>query len=436
MKKYVISDYVKKVFETPFDRSFWFGYYTYDPLNASTDKMLCNLINFDGREVFKDDSIKLGYFDVHDGTWTSFDETNSFNWQQGAMLQWVPNHNDCVMYNFSKDNSFKSTIYNLKTKEKKVYNYPIYFIHPSGEMALCLNYERSYWCRAYHYQSVINEKYNVKIAEDDGIFQLDFKSGNIKRLISIKDIVNLNYEVEFDQASHWLEHIMINKEGTKGVVLHRYSTRDVMNYKTRIIAFDIDGSNLVTTNEDFNMQWSHIGWISENEFVAYSISPSPKNNVNNKIIKKGTKIYSFARKLYYGFIRYFLTKNARRKYQASGCYRIYKIDQNKISEVKKLDNIGEIDGHPSITANRLYMITDTYPDSKGLQHLYIYSLKSCKKVHLGSFYAFYRNNPASCDLHPKLSRDDKYVMVDTAYNNKHHMILFEINWDKVTNELG
>ena len=59
-----------------------------------------------------------------------------------------------------------------------------------------------------------------------------------------------------------------------------------------------------------------------------------------------------------------------------------------------------------------------------------------KHLLLGTFYAFYNNTPSSCDLHPKLSRDGNFLVVDSAHDDRHHMIVFRINWDLIREKIS
>jgi hypothetical protein len=70
--------------------------------------MLCNRATFDARAITPEDTIDLGWYDITTGDWHFIDSTDSFNWQQGAMLQWMPNDGNKVIYNISRDNHFKS----------------------------------------------------------------------------------------------------------------------------------------------------------------------------------------------------------------------------------------------------------------------------------------------------------------------------------------
>ena len=91
-----------------------------------------------------------------------------------------------------------------------------------------------------------------------------------------------------------------------------------------------------------------------------------------------------------------------------------------------------IDGHPSFTRDGTWMLTDTYADKQSWQSLYVYDINRRKATILARFFAFYNGNPASCDLHPKLCNNNNFVVVDTAYNNKHHMIVFKIDWQQIS----
>ena len=81
------------------------------------------------------------------------------------------------------------------------------------------------------------------------------------------------------------------------------------------------------------------------------------------------------------------------------------------------------------------MITDSYPDNDGMQRLIVFNTENQKSLLLGEFKAGLHGNPASCDLHPKLSQNDSYISIDTAYTGKHKMMLFKLNWDYIKEQI-
>lgn len=433
MESILISPYIEKVFETQDEYSDWFGYYNYDPLDIHHTKMLCNRATFDARSIEAQDQIELGWYDIPSGKWNHIGNTNSFNWQQGAMLQWVPGQSNKVIYNTTDGNHYISVLYDLKSGEQKKISWPIYGLTPDGRKAVSLNYERSYWCRAYHYQPIRNSQYDVPVAEDDGIFLVDLEKNCVKRIVPIQEVINIDYDPSFADKRHWLEHIMINNEGTRIVFLHRFSGENVYEYGTRVVLCDINGNNLQVVPGWRENNWSHVGWINENSFAVFAVrigSYSAKNAG-----KKHGALYTFAKTIYKKHLSPILGKSITSKIESGHEYQVYEIGSNQITKKDTFSgNIGIIDGHPSFTIDGL-MITDTYPDKEHFQHLQVYSPVTRKCLELGKFLAPLEGNPASCDLHPKLSRNNEFLMVDTAYSGKHHMILFRLNWKRIKEEL-
>ena len=82
------------------------------------------------------------------------------------------------------------------------------------------------------------------------------------------------------------------------------------------------------------------------------------------------------------------------------------------------------------------MITDSYPDKEQFQRLIVYDTITKKGLIVARLFAHYHRNPASCDLHPKLSANNDLIVVDTAFDSKHHMILFQLNWDEIKNKIS
>ena len=82
------------------------------------------------------------------------------------------------------------------------------------------------------------------------------------------------------------------------------------------------------------------------------------------------------------------------------------------------------------------MITDTYPDGRGYQHLIVYNLVNRKAIVVAKLFAALNKKAGSCDLHPKLCKDNNFLAVDTAYDGSHHMMLFRLNWQLIKEKLG
>lgn len=435
-----LSRYIEKIFETPSrGHSEWFGYYNYDVLSAGKDKILCNRAEFDGVAPEKGMKIQLGYYVIPSGEWHQVGETDSWNWQQGAMMQWLPD--DRVIYNSSKDNHLISRIFDPSTGKTEDINWPIYGLTPDGKKSIALEMERSRWCRAYHYKSVENRDLDGLVARGDGIFEINLERKSRKRIIDIRDVIAADADSDFGVKKHWLEHIMVSPGGTRFCFLHRFSApTNVSRYTTRLCVAEIDGGNLQIIPGWRTRSWSHFGWKSEEEFAIYTVTQDRfgagkglRQTLKSGHASPGDICGSLLVGISY-HLPYPLAKflSGRRKY-----YEYYSVENGIF--VKKGEweaGLLNIDGHPSFTADGRYMVTDSYPDSQGWQRLIVYDTVAHKGLLLARLYAYYRGTPASCDLHPKLSRDNDFIALDSAYDDTHHLILFKLDWEAIKKKIS
>lgn len=443
MKEIKLTDYLELVFKTNDEHINWFGYYNYDPLNYNQTKMLCNRAQKDGVAPEKGDVIELGYYDIPSGEWHYIGESDSWNWQQGAMIQWIPGKGNekSVIYNTSKNGRLISIIKDVEKGETRELNWPIYVVTPDGKKSIAVDLERSYWCRAYHYQSVANQELEGNIIESDGIFEVDLQNNTRKRIVSIRDVLNLEPIPEFPKLKHWFEHIMINQDGTKFCFLHRFSPEYNVNaYQTRLLVADIDGSNLQIISGWDKVDWSHFGW-NKNDFAIYTVPNNGMGMIYKTMGNNASKEFNlktFAFKCA-SILVHMLPASVRKKMKGGKSYYQYYTlqDDGKYALTKLIEKpYLNIDGHPSFTNDGKYMVTDTYPDEHNYQHLIIHNIETGNGVVVADLYAYYNHTPATCDLHPKLSKNNNYVVVDSAFNDKHHMVMFKIDWDRIESLLG
>jgi len=447
MQKKNLSKCIEQVFETENgQKAEWFGYYNYDPLDEGGKRLLCHQSVNDGVAVEKGMTVTCGYYDINTKYWHEIGESDSYNWQQGAMLQWLPGegNQNKVIYNLSKNNHLISRIVDVNSGEIKDVPCPIYGLLPDGKHSIALDLERSYWCRAYHYESVANEVVNCPIPEGDGIFSVNLDTGEKTRIVSIQDVLSLDAEEDFPELQHWFEHIMVSPNGKRFVFLHRFSpVGDVFHYETRMILASIDGKNLQVIPGWKDNSWSHFGWNGDDEFAIYTVKIASAQKTLTKAIKESNeKMFSLGtiRKNVLSYLKKHIPKRLKYslKGQRSG-YQYYRYNSMN-SEFELVDWLSgellDIDGHPSFTKDGRYMITDSYPDLKGFRRLVALDLQTKKRVLLAKMYAGLNHTPARCDLHPKLSRDNQYVTIDTAYTGKHRMIVLRLKWDEIKKVLS
>ena len=431
-----ISKYLSLIFETPEDSSSWFGYYNYDTLNENQSKMLSCRALHDAELPRKGYLVDVGYYDIPSGTWHKVGSSDSYNWPQGCMVQWLPNtHGTSIIYNTSCNNRLISRIFDIDNGKSRDIDWPIYGITPDGKKSISIDLERSYFSLAYHYESVVNEEKNVRVLPGDGIFEIDLETNTRKCIIPIESIIEADYDPMFAECKHWLEHVMISPSGTKFCFLHRFCPlNDIHKRQTRLCIADIDGNNLQIINGWKKFNWSHFGWDGDKAFSIYTYV---KCNSFPPLSHVGEWAKLFFRKAIGLYTRLY-APSKRKTIRDSilgqdSYYQYYTLNSNGMFEHSENLKCKEfsIDGHQSYTKDGCFMIADTYPDDENYQKLLLYSKEKKKVLELGKLYAGLNKKPGSCDLHPKLCRNNNLLVVDSAYNGQHHMLLFRINWDLI-----
>ena len=84
-------------------------------------------------------------------------------------------------------------------------------------------------------------------------------------------------------------------------------------------------------------------------------------------------------------------------------------------------------GHCSYLPDSNWILNDTYPTGNSYQELYLYHCLTNSKTRLVSFPALlvYKGE-WRCDLHPRFSRDGRWVSVDSAHQNGRQIYIVEL----------
>ncbi len=86
------------------------------------------------------------------------------------------------------------------------------------------------------------------------------------------------------------------------------------------------------------------------------------------------------------------------------------------------------DGHCSYAPSRRWILNDTYPDERRLQHLMLYHPFEKRRVDLGAFYLPPQlTGPVRCDLHPRWSRDGTQVCIDSAHEGTRQVYVVDVS---------
>lgn len=415
-----LNNRLQLVFESQAPGSHFFGYYCHNPLSPDGGKLLAHKTDFDGRELRAGDCAEVGYFTLPDGNWHRLDKTEAFNWQDGAMLQWVPGTNGTqVVYNvLSSEGEAKAVLRNLVTGNSHELEKPIYSVHPSGKFAVGQNFSRISCCRpsyGYREHPQFLDRWRGDLPPDDGYFRIDLETGRATPWVRTHEIVEQLQQAV--KGKHYLHHFWWNPSGTRGLFYHRVLCENG-KFSSNLVSVDKDGSNVFIFPEA--LQWSHLAWRNDDEFVVWM---RPEIDPNRNVFMSGLLrffqraglkvVRSFAPVCFQPVLKHFVSRH--------GYYLFH--DQSR-----KCRMIGRgqllVDGHPSFIGRGEYFISDTYQDATNRRHLFMYNLKNRVKRDLGSFFSPFNNCGYRCDLHPRLSDDGRNIIIDSAHSGRRQVYVF------------
>lgn len=367
-------------------KAHWFAYYDkyqFDP----TDRYVLGMqVEFETRTPAPDDAIVLGMIDIEDGDkWTPFAETTAWCWQQGCMLQWLPGSDSEVIYNARQGDGYVSVIQNVFTGDKRTLPRPVYTVSADGKTAVGLNFSRVGQTRpGYGYNGFADPFADDLHPEGDGIYALDLTTGESRLIVTINQIANFRRDDTMDKGKHWFNHLLFNTDGSRFIFLHRWHREGTTSrWHTRGFTVRPDGSDLFCFN-DHGMV-SHFIWRDPKHLLAWSAEPESGNK-----------------------------------------FHLYEDETENVVVIG--DGILTQDGHCTYSPGGQWVLTDTYPDKDRMQTLMLFRPSDGTLATLGRFYqARPEDNEWRCDLHPRWSRNGKYVCIDSKWSGQRQLYLLDVS---------
>lgn len=351
----------------------FFGYYDLQQFNVKQDKLLAHAvpINKDACKV----PIDICWIDRVSGSIHTIAQSKAWCWQQETRLRWLPGENDYVMFNDVGESNYCAKIYDIEHNSCKcVLPCALYDVTPDLKKGLSINFSRLQRLRpGYGYSSLPDKTESIAAPSDDGIFLLDIESQRRTLIISLKQLAD-EVSVSADMQ-HYINHVSISPDGTKFMFFHLWTKNSNEQWKNRLCVADIDGNNLRCLETEGLV--SHYCWKNNDEIlITWS--------------KGGYFIYNI--------------KTGERKH-----YDHPTLQQN---------------GHPSYFRDRDLFVTDTYPQEKSMQQLFMDNASGDGYKKIASLYSDPRLfDEKRCDLHPRLSRDESAVTVDSTFKSKKRSII-------------
>ena len=365
------------------DYEYFYGYYDKSPWDMSGRYMITTKVRSGYKEAESQSECSICLIDVMgDGSIIELAKSHAWNVQQGCMAQWLgPDYDKRIIYNDFRNGHLCAVIYNVeKRTEERILPMPVYDVSKDGTFALTLDFTRLHFLRrGYGYSNCAKESKLAKCPDSCCIWKIDIATGEVKEVISYRDFALFYPKESMKDAYHKVNHIMINPDGNRFMVIHRWISKG--KKFSRLVTANIDGTGLYNLSDDTFV--SHCFWKNNEEVIA------------------------FLRKKELGD-HYYLMQDKSNKYMCLW------------PELKK-------DGHCSYSNESKLVVTDTYPDSKRISTLYICDpdtghTKTIAKV----FIPFRYDNDVRCDLHPRWSRNGREICIDSAHEGKREMYVVDL----------
>ena len=378
--KIIIDGPVRRV--TPKDGfEYLFGYYDKSPWSANEQHMLCLRARNTLASPAPAEPAEVVLLDVaRDYAPLTLAQTRTWNTQQGCMLQWLgPDQEHRIIYNDFRDGAYRSIIRDVGSTDERILPLPVYAVAGDGSFALTLDFSRLHRLRpGYGYSNLPDTTTGQLVPDGPCVWRLDLASGEQTPLVTYKDLVSMDHRADMDGAEHKVNHLMISPDGSRFIVLHRWITRHGRRF-TRLVTANCDGSELYNLSDDDHV--SHCYWRSADEILSY------------------------------------LTKANR----GTGYYLL----RDRSSECEPLWPELVSDGHPSYSPGGDRVVTDTYPDRKRIQNLYVIAADKVTQV-ARVFAPFRYEQDVRCDLHPRWDRSGAKVCIDAAAEGRRGVYVIDV----------
>ena len=415
---YKLNHSIEIIGSTPLDYDHSVGFHDIRPFNKIKNNFIL-LHRYPLRSLgFKEnssDKIDICLWDFVNSKIEKIDETDTYSWEQGSRLQWYDKNK--IIFNKIDEGNESSVIYDINSKKKTKLNTCIYSINRNGDI-LSINYSRLWklW-KSYGYKNLklIKEEKSQEKPKNDGIYLIS-KNFNKKIIFSIDDAVNL-CGLNDIKKDFFLCHPTFNFDGDKFLSLLRYFN-DSGALISHLICTNLNnGEHVVLAREKV----SHFEWIDNNEIIVWC------RNLNSKIIN--LRKNSFLEKNIFPSLRKILNFSNKRIKNKIMSNSYYSIDVKKPSSIKKInDNLLNEDGHPQISPNRRFLITDTYANNKGYMKLILFDILKKNSYLIGEFKLaeYLTNNKLKYDLHPRWDNSGKLINIDSSHLGSRQNFVIDI----------
>jgi len=361
---------------------YYYGYYDNPAFGEGDKKHLCNKVKFWDRFPTKDDICDLGAFDVKTGEWTKYAETAAFNFQQGCMLQWNPQHpGEEIIYNVREGNEYRSVVHNIKNGKKRVLPGAVANVSRDGRWGLSINLNRVYDFRpGYGYSDVRDTWYDIPQPKDDGISVINMETGEMKFIFNYEEMSRLFSIDPKDKVV--INHITFSPDNNRLLFLIRnFPGPNTRHWGTGLGTIDRDGKNFHLMNPMDHA--SHYHWRDDTSLLIWA--------------------------------------------KVRGVTGMHVITDQSDKSVLLDPAFFFKDIHCIYSPDKKYILGDGYPDQEGYRQIYLFNTQTGK----GFMLLRVKSDPIAqgdlrSDLHNRWSRNGKLVSFDSTHEGFRGLYLIDL----------
>ena len=327
----------------------------------------------------------------------------TWNFQEAAMAHWLPGEKDTFVVNDMRDGKFVAVVRNWKTGAERIIPYPVSAVSEDGTWAIGINYARLFITRPdYGYAGEGQDpRKDVVFPEDDGLFRIDLKTGEVKLIVSCAAVKGMVPEVKSANGMSYICHTVISKDMKRIYFLSRSveeSFEGVKKFKgvkwqTTAFTCHADGSHI---RRCFPDGWgsSHFNWkpaLSERDARTMIVTCKWQN-----------KVYTHVE---------------------------FTVDEEQTSARALGGKAMHFDGHCIYSPDGQFVCGDGYFGKDGFRHWKIVRLADDAVQSIGDFWVppIYRDIYCRCDLHPRWRKDGKQLAFNSVHEGSRQVYLIDVS---------
>jgi hypothetical protein len=399
-------------------RGHFFGFHDVSPWNSNDSKVAILSFSKDIRDVPNgEQEASICIWEPAKDTCVDLDLTTTWNFQQGARLQWLPGADDNLIYNVANNGNAQARILDVNSGKSREIGMAISAVNPSGTRALAPSFARlgAHW-RAYGYQRVRGISVSDPAPSEDGLWEINLETGDVKLLLAISELDGIAGRAAPEESVRFITHPSYSPSGNRVLFLERYFVPGGALY-TRMYVGDPRNRNWSLVLEEMV---SHFDWYDDNTILVWSrhISRRLKHSREDGLL--AIKILRSLLPLFRIILTPFGKSLLKEYYAFVSVANPKRVEPFAASILKS-------DGHPMFRHDRKWLVTDSYPDERGQQHLYLFELGSDVVFEVGHFEAdITLLSDVKCDLHPRWNRKGTQVAIDTACKGDRQLTIVDM----------